>query len=219
MVPNNYPPIANQWINQYNSTTGNFGGSRPLLANIGDWPSPTGQNGKVLSTNGATYSWVTQAGGGGAVGEDAINVKDTGLGSGDAVGDGTTDDTAAIQGALNAAAANGLTVYFPSGRYRLTHGLAPTAGRVSLIGDSGWSSILQIDVGALPAGPILDLSNNLGSLVSRLGFDGRVGTATTGTIPLRHGVWARGANTITSSNVFYTGFLGLGSVLIFVTTA
>lgn len=44
----------------------------------------------------------------------AINVKDSAYG---ALGDGVTDDTAAIQAAFNAVPANGGTVYFPSGTY------------------------------------------------------------------------------------------------------
>jgi len=59
---------------------------------------------------------------------DIINVKDYG-----AAGNGTTDDTTAVQAAINAAAAkgtnraglswNGATVYFPSGQYRITQQL------------------------------------------------------------------------------------------------
>lgn len=44
-----------------------------------------------------------------------LNVRDYG-----AVGDGTTDDTTAIQAALTAAAGNGYTVYFPAGQYKIT---------------------------------------------------------------------------------------------------
>lgn len=63
-----------------------------------------------------------------------INVKDTAYG---ATGDGTTDDTAAIQAALDAAAASSLTktVYFPSGDYSVdTLTVAP---QIKIIGSSG----------------------------------------------------------------------------------
>jgi hypothetical protein len=50
---------------------------------------------------------------------DFVSVKDFG-----AVGDGVTDDTAAIQAALTAA--SGGTVYFPSGTYYITSGLTLT---------------------------------------------------------------------------------------------
>jgi hypothetical protein len=46
---------------------------------------------------------------------DVLNVKDFG-----AKGDGSTDDTAAVQAAVNAALANGGTVIFPRGKYRVT---------------------------------------------------------------------------------------------------
>lgn len=50
-----------------------------------------------------------------------INVKDPAYG---AVGDGTTDDSAAIQGALSALPASGGMVYFPTGRYLCQEPLA-----------------------------------------------------------------------------------------------
>lgn len=53
---------------------------------------------------------------------DWISVKDHG-----AVGDGTTDDTAAIQAALAAVPPTGGTVYFPAGTYKTTGGLTVTA--------------------------------------------------------------------------------------------
>lgn len=61
---------------------------------------------------------------------DIISVKDFG-----ATGDGTTDDTAAVQAAITAAAASAaqFRVYFPSGTYRLTAALNVTAA-VSLVG-------------------------------------------------------------------------------------
>jgi len=52
-----------------------------------------------------------------AVGQDelVVNVKDRG-----AIGDGTTDDTTAIQGALTAAASSGMPVMWPAGTYLTT---------------------------------------------------------------------------------------------------
>jgi hypothetical protein len=82
---------------------------------------------------------------------DIINVKDFG-----AVGDGTRDDTTAVQAAINAAAAkgtnraglswNGATVYFPSGQYRITQQLTPPAGvstcQVNLLGSGKRACVL-----------------------------------------------------------------------------
>jgi hypothetical protein len=50
-----------------------------------------------------------------------------------AVGDGSTDDTIAIQSAVNAAAAVGGTVYIPTGHYRTTSSLLVPGG-VSVVG-------------------------------------------------------------------------------------
>lgn len=51
----------------------------------------------------------------------SVNVLDFG-----AIGDGVTDDRAAIQAAINAAVATGTTVYVPAGTYILTKGSAQT---------------------------------------------------------------------------------------------
>jgi hypothetical protein len=63
--------------------------------------------------------------------EQTVSVKDFG-----AVGDGTADDTAAVQNAINAASANsaGKTVYFPTGKYKLTSAINISAS-VSILGD------------------------------------------------------------------------------------
>ena len=60
-----------------------------------------------------------------------INVKDHG-----AVGDGVTDDTAALQAALNAAKTEGPVCYLPPGHYRIDGSLVVPSG-VTLCGASG----------------------------------------------------------------------------------
>ena len=47
--------------------------------------------------------------------QQTVSVKDFG-----AVGDGTTDDTAAIQAAINASSINGAILYFPAGTYKVS---------------------------------------------------------------------------------------------------
>jgi len=80
-----------------------------------------------------------------------INVRDYG-----AVGNGTTDDTAALQTAINIANSIGAVCWFPVGTYRTTAPLvvnntadtAAFAPKCSLLGASPTASIIQADGGA-----------------------------------------------------------------------
>jgi hypothetical protein len=63
--------------------------------------------------------------------QESVSVKDFG-----AVGDGTTDDTAAIQAAVNAVATSGInTILFPQGKYKVTTAITPKS-RMILVGTS-----------------------------------------------------------------------------------
>jgi hypothetical protein len=85
-----------------------------------DWVAPDGSLAFRITDEGPI---------GGVVGP-TLNVKAFG-----ATGDGVTDDTAAIQRALDAAAtADGGIVFFPNGRYKVTATLAITNNGVSIIG-------------------------------------------------------------------------------------
>ena len=90
-----------------------------------------GTSGQVLTSNGAgsAASWTTVSGGGSTL---VLNVKDYG-----AVGDGTTDDTTAIQNALNAG-----SVFFPAGSYKITSTISLT-DKVRSINGVGQQSILK----------------------------------------------------------------------------
>ncbi|MFL6601838.1 MAG: glycosyl hydrolase family 28-related protein [Steroidobacteraceae bacterium] len=59
-----------------------------------------------------------------------------------AVGNGTTDDTAAIQAAVNAARSLGLTLYFPAGTYKTTSSIS-VSGYIHMLGDVVLSSIIS----------------------------------------------------------------------------
>ena len=66
-----------------------------------------------------------------------------------AKGDGTTDDTAAIQAAISATqAAGGGAVWFPAGTYHITDTLNITAGGVTLQGSGTGSTVLSFANGA-----------------------------------------------------------------------
>ena len=76
--------------------------------------------------------------------QESVSVKDFG-----AVGDGVTDDTAAIQAALNYAGANNCGIYFPRGTYAISNTLA-VGTSTRLYGDSMINTIIKMV--SLPAG-------------------------------------------------------------------
>jgi len=90
-----------------------------------------------------------------------------------AAGDGVTDDTAAIQAALDTAG-NGLTIYFPPGTYKVTDTLVFTGGyshfAMNLVGH-GRSSRLEWHGAA--GGNLLHINGNAYSRYVGLVLDGR----------------------------------------------
>lgn len=67
-----------------------------------------------------------------------INVLDFG-----AVGNGTTDDTAAIQAAINSLASTGGIVYLPSGTYKVSSALVMATTGITLLGANRNSTIIS----------------------------------------------------------------------------
>lgn len=71
----------------------------------------------------------------------SINVRDYG-----AVGNGTTDDTAAIQSAITAASTSHQMVYLPVGKYKITATLTvPASGYLYMVGDTGAAERNSLD--------------------------------------------------------------------------
>lgn len=70
----------------------------------------------------------------------AIPTTYGGIGATGALGDGTTDDTAPIQAAINYAKANGGTVYFPPGSYKITTALDCGTGQAKAYRITGMSN-------------------------------------------------------------------------------
>lgn len=61
--------------------------------------------------------------------EEIVSAKDFG-----AVGNGTTDDTAAIQAAIDSLSATGGTVYLPTGTYKVASKISWTSNNITLLG-------------------------------------------------------------------------------------
>ena len=66
------------------------------------------------------------------------NVKDQG-----AVGNGTNDDTSAIQNTINLANASGGVVFLPAGKYLISTPLTMSSSNVTMQGTSGQGSVIQ----------------------------------------------------------------------------
>lgn len=121
---------------------------------------------------------------------EVISVKDFG-----AVGDGLTDDTLAIQAAINAAA--GRTVHIPAGTYKITNTLSYNVPKtfgafspgIKLMGDGMIKTFLNHQA---PNKPLIDIDSgshggsyeaSMGSLIAELAIVNT--TATAGTVGIR----------------------------------
>lgn len=104
---------------------------------------------------------------------DTVSVKDFG-----ATGDGVTDDTAAIQAALNFAAVNGGAVYLPQGTYKITSALQVTSNKVSIFGCGVDASVIEAYScsGIKIVTPSLDRNTQFFEDFSLVGGSGTVGS-------------------------------------------
>lgn len=135
----------------------------------------------------------------------AINVKDYG-----AIGDGITDDTAAINAAIAAApgdsSVGGSTILFPYGTYRVTSQINISKAGIRLQGTGGFTSIIKPDptltgVVFLFAAPS---SYMRGPRITDLRFD--MNAANAGAVRLE-GAY----DNVILENVFITGLVGSNS--------
>jgi hypothetical protein len=110
---------------------------------------------------------------------EMTNVKDFG-----AVGDGTTDDTTAINAAIASLAGKGGTIYFPQGNYRITSTITLSGNSIWLQGEgavahngvnaSGVGTSIIVDTGNL-SGLIVGDADHGG--ISRMTIQGPLGSA------------------------------------------
>lgn len=131
----------------------------------GAYPNPTLANtSNVQSIVGANTTFVSK-------GSLVLNVKDYG-----ATGNGSTDDTSAINSAIAAAnTAGGGTVFFPKGTYIVSSQLTTLGGNVAVSGVGGNSSAVQLS-GSWSGAAVFNLVNNY-NFIENLYFIG--GSSTT----------------------------------------
>jgi hypothetical protein len=145
----------------YAETSGTAGlateNATPRAGSFGQYLTP-GTTPSILLF-GQTYL----SGGGGGGGSSSYpwrSVTDYG-----AVGDGTTDDTAAIQAAIDACAAYE-TLYFPLGAYKITSSLV-VAANIRLLGTGGY-----LAAGATPSASAIVMHTNNTTAISQTNHPG-----------------------------------------------
>lgn len=138
-------------------------------------PSQGGNANKVLQTNGTNTSWASTPV------EYRTNVKAYG-----AMGDGVTNDTAAILSAKAALPANYGCLYFPPGKYLITPGgITAFSGytHLSIVGDGWCSQIYSTTTGA--AGGFMSVDNTCSFVdIFNLSFKGSA-TSSGGDVGIR----------------------------------
>ena len=141
-------------------------------------PNDDGNPDEILKTDGnGILSWTANSSGGGTNGIVSANVKDFG-----AVGDNSTDDTTAIQNAinslLNGSVGDGGVVYLPPGVYRISAPLTfgSTAYSITLkgssthfpVGNFGGSVIRVTNTSGINA---IEITNSSSIAITNLGID------------------------------------------------
>lgn len=122
-----------------------------------------------------------------------------------AVGDGSTDDTAAIQNGINSASsAGGGRVKLPNGTYRVATGLT-LKSNVSLMGDGAGTILLFDDYNQDGIRLSDNITTTVKTLTANVAAKSRLVTIATGTnIPAGTDVYLHESS---GSNIYYTGFV------------
>jgi hypothetical protein len=142
---------------------------------ITTWDNITGINGTGIATDSASVSY-TPAGTGAVTTtvqaklRQYVSVQDFG-----AKGDNSTDDTLAIQAALNLGPFH--AIYFPAGTYIVSN--LTCGADITLYGDGLINSILKFKTGS--AGAILTANNAVHLTIRNLGFNGNYTNCASGT--------------------------------------
>lgn len=128
--------------------------------------APAADKVSVFMASDLLVKYIDQNGVVRTVGDIVVNVKDY-----YAAGDGSTNDTTAIQNAINAAVARGVSargvdVYFPPGVYRTTATLTVTGNNIYLKGSGVGSTVLYPD---FTTTDILQFGNGVSTYAS-IGF-------------------------------------------------
>ena len=132
-----------------------------------------------------------------------LNVKDYG-----AVGNGTTDDSASIQMAIDSLPGSGGTVLFPPGVYRVADTIRVLRNNVSLIGAGPDATVLLADV-ALPAvvrfGDAATVNVVINCSIERMTIDRQAGTIPIGSVGILWELFNYGDERLTYVNRHYYG--------------
>ncbi len=118
-------------------------------------------------------------------------------------GDGTTDDTAAIQNALNALSAAGGIVYLPPGKYAINStGLSIPDSDIVLCG-AGSDSILFANVTGAATTNVITINGKNRVTIRDLAIDGnRANRTTSGIETQQNGIYLTGASKCAVRNVY-----------------
>lgn len=120
-------------IINYNDNPPSNDGSEDIVNNLVDWDRHIDEIGDPIKTYADSINDETSSAFEALEDRAPVNVKDPDYG---AVGDGVTDDTAAIQSAI----AENRLIYFPAGTYLVTSTIDVNVESVYFIGDGGLAS-------------------------------------------------------------------------------